>query len=87
MKKITILGSYQMTSKKYNLVIVPDNEVEEFTESKCTCPTCTEMNNSGEAWALHTPENMIQVRLAEAITRIEESEQSKGPPRKKKRKN
>jgi hypothetical protein len=60
--------------REYTLTIVPDNECEPFTPSKCTCAECEATHSAVENWQTFAPTNRLQSRMLEVIARIEKRE-------------
>jgi len=70
--------------KKRKLIIV-NNTNEEFTPSSCLCSFCQEMNQSLLDWEKFEASTVLQERMKEVISRIEENASSSTSPRMMKR--
>jgi len=56
---------------KYTVTVIPDEEVEAFSPSSCTCKTCILMHVAQLEWDTFKPETRLQFRMKEVISKIE----------------
>ncbi len=57
--------------KRRSVTIIPDNEVEHFTTSKCNCIECMRMHLAQKEWETFKPKNRLQKRMLDVVKRIE----------------
>ena len=60
------------SKRKYSTTVVPDEEVEDFSQSLCTCKDCTMMHVSQLEWDTFIPETHLQKRMMATIKEIED---------------
>jgi hypothetical protein len=58
-----------MSNKRRKVIVTKD--VDNFTESSCDCPLCTDMNKAARSTDHKNPTNNIQKRLLTVITKYE----------------
>ena len=59
------------TKRKYSVTVIPDNEVEEFSTSSCSCRECTLMHMAQVEWDSFIPKTNLQRRMKKVIANIE----------------
>lgn len=57
--------------RKYSVSVIPDDDVETFSKSLCSCKNCTLMHISQTEWDTFTPETKLQKRMKATIDSIE----------------
>ena len=57
--------------RRYKFIEVPDEEGEKFTRSECTCLDCQRMNLSQLEWNDFVPQTYLQIRMKDAVAKIE----------------
>lgn len=65
------------TKRKYSVTVIPDNEVEEFSTSSCSCRECTLMHMAQVEWDSFIPQTNLQRRMKKVIANIELKNKSK----------
>lgn len=57
--------------RNYSLTVLPDNETEEFTNSKCDCDVCKSMHLAQIEWEQFEPKTKLQKRMKKSVANIE----------------
>lgn len=62
-----------MTERK--IIITDENEsTDKFTHNECVCDVCKGMRTSSKEWDEFSPNNNLQRRMKDVVSRIEERE-------------
>jgi hypothetical protein len=56
---------------KRKLVTVPDEEVEPFTKSECSCNVCKEINECEREWDSFSVKTNLQRRMKDVVLSIQ----------------
>lgn len=57
--------------RRYSLTVLPDNETEEFTKSKCDCDLCKSMHLAQIEWEQFEPKTNLQKKMKKSVSNIE----------------
>jgi hypothetical protein len=56
---------------KRNVLIIPDNESEQFTQSSCECTECKSIHFSIEEWDTFESSTAVQRGMKRIVSKIE----------------